>query len=197
MPKSKSILRKLDFPESYISITLGFLVVIVAGLLAYNYFTQKSQPNQTSNTAYTDNSTVNTAATLKNEEIKQAVQASLPAKHKVGAGETLWTIAEKYYGSGYNWVTLARENKLTNPDQIIIGQELSVPTAQVIKPVTGQALSTKTAPERKYTVVKGDSLWKIAVAEYGDGFAWVRIATANHLVRPNLIHAGNVLTIPR
>jgi nucleoid-associated protein YgaU len=45
--------------------------------------------------------------------------------------------------------------------------------------------------------VKGDSLWKIAVRAYGDGYKWVSIAKANKLVNPNLIHSGNVLTLPR
>jgi nucleoid-associated protein YgaU len=48
-----------------------------------------------------------------------------------------------------------------------------------------------------YTVVKGDSLWSIAVKAYGDGYKWVSIAKANKLDNPNVIHAGNVLVIPK
>ncbi len=48
-----------------------------------------------------------------------------------------------------------------------------------------------------YEVVKGDSLWKIAVRAYGDGYQWVKIARENKLVNPNLIHPGNLLALPR
>lgn len=50
-----------------------------------------------------------------------------------------------------------------------------------------------------YTVVKGDCLWKIAVAFYGDGSRWPVIYNANKSViggNPNLIYPGQVFTIP-
>ena len=48
----------------------------------------------------------------------------------------------------------------------------------------------------KYTVVKGDSLWKIAEATYGDGARWTDIAKANTLRRPNHIEIGDELELP-
>ena len=48
-----------------------------------------------------------------------------------------------------------------------------------------------------YTVVRGDNLWKIATNFYGTGYNWVLIAQANKLANPNIIHAGNVLTVPK
>lgn len=50
-----------------------------------------------------------------------------------------------------------------------------------------------------YTVVKGDCLWKIAAAFYGDGSLWRTIYEANKSViggNPNLIYPGQVLIIP-
>lgn len=50
-----------------------------------------------------------------------------------------------------------------------------------------------------YTVVSGDSLWKIAKQFYGDGSRWGAIYEANKAViggNPNLIYPGQVLTIP-
>lgn len=48
-----------------------------------------------------------------------------------------------------------------------------------------------------YTVVRGDNLWDIAVRAYGSGYEWVNIAQANDLANPDIIHAGNVLVLPR
>lgn len=51
---------------------------------------------------------------------------------------------------------------------------------------------------RTYTVVSGDSLSKIAQREYGDAQQWRRIFDANRdkISNPDLIHPGQVLTIP-
>jgi nucleoid-associated protein YgaU len=64
--------------------------------------------------------------------------------------------------------------------------------------------STASAPRpsapaaRTYTVVAGDSLSRIAKREYGDAQKWQTIYQANRdkISDPDLIHPGQVLTIP-
>ena len=64
--------------------------------------------------------------------------------------------------------------------------------------------SSSTAPApaapsvRTYTVAAGDSLSKIAQREYGDAGKWRAIYDANRdkISNPDLIHPGQVLTIP-
>ena len=53
--------------------------------------------------------------------------------------------------------------------------------------------------ESNYTVVKGDSLSKIAKRFYGDANEWRKIFEANsdQIENPDLIHPGQVLRIPR
>jgi nucleoid-associated protein YgaU len=60
-------------------------------------------------------------------------------------------------------------------------------------PTPSQASRTTT-----YTVVKGDSLSKIAKKLLGDAQAWPRIFEANRSIisDPDLIQPGQVLTIP-
>ena len=52
---------------------------------------------------------------------------------------------------------------------------------------------------RTYTVVKGDSLSKIAKREYGDANKWRTIYEANRdLIKdPDLIYPGQLLSVPQ
>lgn len=49
---------------------------------------------------------------------------------------------------------------------------------------------------RTYTVVSGDTLWAIAERFYGDGNKYHQIAQASGISNPDLIHPGQVVTIP-
>ena len=51
--------------------------------------------------------------------------------------------------------------------------------------------------ENYVTVKKGDSLWKIAVMQYNDGYKWVEIAKVNNLNNPNVISDGDKLLLPK
>jgi LysM repeat protein len=60
-------------------------------------------------------------------------------------------------------------------------------------------VAAEPAPEpaaRTYTVVSGDTLWAIAEHFYGDGSKYRVIADASGVPNPDLIHPGQVLTIP-
>ena len=50
--------------------------------------------------------------------------------------------------------------------------------------------------ETSYTVVSGDCQWNISYHFYGTGAKFTRIADANGLKDPYLIHIGQVLVIP-
>ena len=62
----------------------------------------------------------------------------------------------------------------------------------------GQGQAATPAPERTYTVQRGDSLWRIAQRYYGDGRQWGRIFEANRdkIRNPRLIYPGQTLIIP-
>jgi len=64
--------------------------------------------------------------------------------------------------------------------------------------VHSSSASAPVADIRSYTVKSGDSLSKIAQHEYGDAGMWKDIYEANRgiISNPDLIHPGQVLTIP-
>jgi nucleoid-associated protein YgaU len=77
----------------------------------------------------------------------------------------------------------------TTPQPVIYD---TAPAPQVI------AAATPTTPggSGKYTVQKGDTLWKIATSQYGDGKQWQRITAANPGLSPETLKAGQTITIP-
>ncbi len=64
--------------------------------------------------------------------------------------------------------------------------------------VEGGSSSTAPPEGRTYTVVKGDSLSKIAKQFYGSAGQWKRIYEANKdaIKNPDLIYPGQTFTIP-
>ncbi len=71
----------------------------------------------------------------------------------------------------------------------------TAPAPQVIAVATPPAPGAA-AGGAKYTVQKGDTLWKIAAAQYGDGKQWQRIAAANPGLSPATLKAGQTIAIP-
>ena len=55
---------------------------------------------------------------------------------------------------------------------------------------------TRAAGGTKYKIKKGDSLWSIAQAKYGNGAKWKTIAAANPSVNPDKIQAGQTIVLP-
>ncbi|WP_432344939.1 5'-nucleotidase C-terminal domain-containing protein [Shinella yambaruensis] len=75
-------------------------------------------------------------------------------------------------------------------------------TATSGEAATGTAATTTTTETATVTaggthvIVRGDTLWDIAKAAYGDGTLWRKIAEANGNPRPRALHVGTELSIP-
>ena len=113
--------------------------------------------------------------------------------HVVAPGESLVTIARKYASTPQ---AIAQANHLANPNLIVIGTHLKIPTSPA-PPALQSAPATNLpipAPQAvTYTVKRGDNLTTIAV-HYGVTPA--ALATLNGITRPSLIQVGKVLKIP-
>lgn len=183
----KKLVKQFNLNDSYISMGLGLLVVLITGILLFNYFQNKKvKPN-----------IAETGEQISEEQESQTSLTNLPKTHLVTENENLWIIAEKYYNSGYNWIDIAKANNLSNANLIEVGQELTIPEITPILIQTQEETTKIVGSELKsYTVKSGDNLWNIAVKIYNNGYRWVDIAKANNLANPDIIHSGNILILP-
>jgi nucleoid-associated protein YgaU len=121
-------------------------------------------------------------------------------------GDNLWKIALKTYGDGMMWKQIVRENGLVDEDQIEVGSRLTLPLViedsemiEKSKDIVSLDERERIIAEDSYQVQPGDSLWRIAVRAYGDGYKWMSIFKANpNLIRnPDLLYVGWTIIIPR
>lgn len=189
----KQVLKTLKVNENLISTMMGTLVVIIMGVMIFNYFKGVNRVGQLTEGTNID-------AVSGTGEEKTGKVAQIGEVYKVEKGDNLWLISEKVYGSGYNYVDIVKENKLANADQIEVGMELVMPDVPVKQPEK-LAGATQTQEEvSTYTTKAGDHLWKIAIEQYKDGYAWTKIYNANKTkigMNPSNLAKGIVLTIPR
>lgn len=106
----------LEKNQSYLNLILGALIVIVLGVLVFNYFNKPSE--ETGNVTPQAETTTDEAGDVKKE--------NLPGKYIVKEGDTLFTIAAKYYGEGGKYSEIMDANELTS-ESIEVGQELTIP----------------------------------------------------------------------
>ena len=191
--KLESQPQKVFWGESYSSLLLGMVVVAGIGLIIFSLLGNRGGPKQTSS--------VKDKETTEEQKRDEKVSVS-PKTYKVVAGDNLWSIAEKQYKSGYNWVDIAKANNLANPSLIHAGVKITIPDVKLkiitmVQQKVSEIPATNAIKGSSYTVVSGDNLWDIAVRSYGDGYRFVEIVRANNLSNPDLIFVGNKLKIPR
>lgn len=208
----------LEKNQSYLNLILGALIVIVLGVLVFNYFNKPSE----------DSGDLGPSQQMVDEQ-GDVTKEGLPGKYTVKEGDTLFLIAQKYYDDGNLYSKIMTENNLTS-DSIEVGQELIIPKDEEAVPSPEESAAASPTPEPSvtpkpeasvvpapaggkgamtdsswgdkiagdsYTVVKGDWLSKIAGRAYGDIMQYEKIAKANNISNPNAIEVGTVLKIPR
>lgn len=116
---------------------------------------------------------------LKEEEVKAEEAEFQPyIEHVVVKGDSMWKIATYYLGKGTRYPEIMAFNDLTSA-VLRVGQVLKIP-----------------ADCEKYTVVKGDSLWKIAANKLGSGLKYKELAAFNNIDPNDPIQIGQIIYIP-
>ncbi|MGA1979555.1 MAG: LysM peptidoglycan-binding domain-containing protein [Sedimentisphaerales bacterium] len=152
------------------------------------------------------------AVAAKDESRKtESSEAIIPKTYVVSEGDSLASIARKFYGSheGSKKINIARifdanRKLLKSPDELHVGQKLIIPPLSASAPDKGKIanvfsgteftkvesigsrylLANGHRPERPeqdvwHVVREGDSLWRIAAEQLGDGNRYGEIAKLN------------------
>jgi nucleoid-associated protein YgaU len=171
----KKFLKTLKLQENLIGSVLGVAVVLVSTILLWNYFATVNSSNI--------EKTLSTATEL-NLAGDAVASGQLQSEYIVKQGDSLWSIAKQHYGTGYAWQKVYELNKSTigsNPGLLASGTKLNLPAGETIYP--------------QHTIVRGETLWSVAVTYCGSGQAWHTIAQANTITDPAKIEPGITLKV--
>jgi nucleoid-associated protein YgaU len=104
----------------------------------------------------------------------------------VRSGDSLWKIAQENLGHGARWrEVLAANPTITSPEALKAGMQINLPA------------DVRTPRASKVKVTAGDTLTKIAQAQYGKAGYWRCIVGANPAVSDaNRIYEGQELVLP-
>lgn len=176
--------------EELVSMLLGLAIMVVVVVLIFNFVQRKKGTVEIPGA----NDVVLSEDAIKEKQSKENL-------YVVEKGDNLWKIAEKRYNDGYAWTKIAKENNLKNPGVLYVGQELKMPVIEQTVTTTKISSSSVNTIDQgvDYKVVKGDSLWKIAVRAYGDGYKWTVIYQENKAIIPraNGLEIGMTIKIPK
>jgi nucleoid-associated protein YgaU len=126
----------------------------------------------------------------QSENPAQAVRAreiSRNASIRIQPGDTLWKIARKYLRGGRDWMLLAAYNpQVRDVMRLPVGMSIVLPQ---------EALRFR--PPKEILVQRGDSLWKLARDQLGNGEEWGCLLNANPGINDTgSIFSGQILAIP-
>ena len=177
--KKKAKQQIFNSTEEVISMILGLGVVVVILALIINFFVRRK--GEISIPGISDQKEL--VITKGKEESQNQTEYF----YEVKAGDSLWKIAQTVYGDGFKYQEIANNNLIKSPSSIEPGMKLKITKVETKQVVSGE-----------YIIARGDSLWKIALKSYGDGYQWTKIWENNKQVikNPNNLEIGTKIIIP-
>lgn len=134
------------FGESYTSLVLGIIVVIIASLLVVTLLRNRN--------ANSVSVTQDTSSIATQREESETINTDGEKTYVIQKGDDLWKIAEAQYNNGYSWTEIAKANNISNPSVINVGSKLVIPNIKKSADKTdiaAAAVEATVAPTAKAT----------------------------------------------
>lgn len=129
--------------------------------------------------------------------------------HTVASGETMSSIAKRYFGSENKWTLIAKANPSVDPSSMKVGAKLRIPAQGAVTVATGSGNGATpkapavtpgaTASGGSHVIASGDTLSSLARKYYGSAKHWRKIYDANRTAigsDPAALKVGQSLVIP-
>ena len=130
------IKTEVETNQSKLSMVLGGLIILVIGILIFNYF-NKSNPSLGPSSQTEQSPSPETGDVSPNQ---------LPGKYTVKEDDTLFIIAEKYYQDGSRFEDIAKANNIIDVDLVETGTVLEIPKLEEATPTPGPSESPTESP---------------------------------------------------
>ncbi|MGR3220667.1 MAG: GNA1162 family protein [Candidatus Anammoxibacter sp.] len=117
----------------------------------------------------------------------------------VRPGDTLYNIAENFYGKGSKWRDIKQANDNLIESDLRLGRKIIVPNVPILENLEDIALfKNKRSKKIAYKVKWGDSLYNIAATLYNNGERWDIIYenNKNTITSTTDLTVGQVLILP-
>lgn len=105
-------------------------------------------------------------------------------------------VIEKAGEEGDKYISLTLMEYKGASKRYIAVQTQTATVKQEDTATNSEAVNPAVTENKTHTVQSGDTLWGIAKKYYGNGAQYPKIASANSIANPNIIHVGQVLSIP-
>lgn len=126
--------------------------------------------------------------------------------HRVQQGDTMSSLAERYFGSAkYTRFLIASNPEIQDPNRLTVGMTIKIPAkppqeSAARTAATRKGSDKKSREQRKtYRVRPGDTFYGIAKDRLGDSSRWQELFELNKEVvhgDPKLLQVGQVLKLP-
>jgi len=156
----------------------------------------KTRKNEAAVKAAVEKETVGLSDPAKVEPVR--ANAKIPQNYRIMKGDTISRIAEKVLGSVHFVPALLEANPELQPNQLIIGVELEMPSAASLE-ARATRLNAKNDKERGsgfYRIKAGDSLFKISREIFGSTKKVPEILQLNPNIDPRQLKVGQTIKLP-
>ena len=137
------------------------------------------------------------SAQAKFVQSKEGKLVPLLAVHKIKPGETLGSIALRYYRDASCWEDIVAANEGLNPKRLKVGALINLPRLSLTDSIPNYPVpQPPQVRQDSYTVQKGDTLSSIAEKKYNDGRVWPELARFNGIEPPYSLRAGQEIKLP-
>ena len=126
---------------------------------------------------------------------RQQGSSGSTGEYVVARGDTLGSIAQRFLGSSEHSRLLASVNGISNPNLVVVGTKLNIPSLDA-SALQHEAGAPRAGAGATYKIQSGDTLGAIALSELGSSKLWTEIKALNPGLDEKHLLVGKTIVLP-